>query len=103
VKQNEYPSLRWAGWFHTHPGYGVFLSSWDTSLFDLAFHWDHHVAYVIDPCRREEGVFVRGDGARVEGASCAVVVIEQAEQGVTQEADTGCTGLGRELPPRAPE
>jgi proteasome lid subunit RPN8/RPN11 len=96
VKQDEYPDLRWAGWFHSHPGYGVFLSGWDTSLFDLAFHWDHHVAYVIDPCHQEEGLFVRRNGVRVGGPSRAVVVIEQAEWSIVQAAgrERRCSGRG---------
>lgn len=52
---------RVVGWYHTHPGFGVFLSDRDTfihrSFFDLPFQ----LALVYDPRSREHGVFVWRD------------------------------------------
>jgi proteasome lid subunit RPN8/RPN11 len=53
------------GWYHTHPGFGVFLSEMDLfihrSFFDLPFQ----LAVVVDPVSGERGVFAWRDG-RVE-------------------------------------
>jgi proteasome lid subunit RPN8/RPN11 len=56
------------GWYHTHPGFGVFLSEMDLfihrSFFDLPFQ----LAVVVDPLAGERGVFAWHGGriARVE-------------------------------------
>lgn len=53
------------GWYHTHPGFGVFLSDMDLfihrSFFDIAWQ----IAIVIDPKADETGVFVWKDGSIV--------------------------------------
>lgn len=55
------------GWYHSHPGHGVFLSEQDMtivrSIYDL--HW--HVAWVMDPQRREESFFYGPTGRRLTG------------------------------------
>ena len=52
---------RVVGWYHTHPGFGVFLSDRDQfihkSFFDLPFQ----VAFVYDPKSREHGLFAWRD------------------------------------------
>ena len=49
------------GWYHTHPGFGIFLSDRDrfiqTSFFNLPFQ----IALVYDPKSREHGVFIWRD------------------------------------------
>jgi proteasome lid subunit RPN8/RPN11 len=41
--------FRIVGWFHTHPGYGIFLSSADQFIDENYFNEKYHVAVVIDP------------------------------------------------------
>jgi proteasome lid subunit RPN8/RPN11 len=57
-----YQGKQVVGWYHTHPGFGVFLSDRDTfiqrSFFDLPFQ----IALVYDPRSREHGVFAWRDG-----------------------------------------
>jgi proteasome lid subunit RPN8/RPN11 len=57
-----YQGKQVVGWYHTHPGFGVFLSDRDTfiqrSFFDLPFQ----IALVYDPKSREHGVFAWRDG-----------------------------------------
>lgn len=48
---------RMVGWYHTHPGFGVFLSSYDLFVHEHFFTEPWHIALVIDPIRRDEGVF----------------------------------------------
>ena len=66
VAAKRYPDLLVLGWYHTHPGYGVFLSEHDMFVQRSFFASEHHVAVVIDPQqvkRDQVGVFTwhRGD------------------------------------------
>jgi len=50
-KGNE--SLRVVGWWHSHPGYGCFLSTTDIHTQEFFFPESYQVALVIDPVRKE--------------------------------------------------
>jgi proteasome lid subunit RPN8/RPN11 len=54
------------GWYHTHPGYGVFLSGYDLFIHKNFYARDYHTAIVIDPYAeaptRDVGVFTWEDG-----------------------------------------
>ena len=54
----EYPDKRMLGWFHSHPGHTVFLSSYDKFIHENFFNRDFMVAYVFDPINKEEGFFL---------------------------------------------
>jgi len=45
------------GWFHSHPGYGCFLSPTDVHTQRSYFSEAFHLAYVVDPIRREHQFF----------------------------------------------
>lgn len=47
------------GWYHTHPGWGVFLSDMDVFICDHFFSHPDDVALVIDPTSGDTGLFVR--------------------------------------------
>jgi len=49
--------LQMVGWYHTHPGWGVFLSGMDMFICDNFFNKPLDVALVIDPCRDDRGFF----------------------------------------------
>ncbi|QDV77625.1 Mov34/MPN/PAD-1 family protein [Botrimarina mediterranea] len=50
------------GWYHSHPNFGVFLSDRDRFIHEHFFSGPGQVAYVIDPVRNEEGVFIWRNG-----------------------------------------
>lgn len=61
----ECPELAIVGWYHTHPGLGVFLSEPDQFIHRHFFAADHQIALVYDPGRFSWGVFYwAGDGLR---------------------------------------
>lgn len=45
------------GWYHTHPGFGIFLSGMDLFIHQNFFTQIWHVAYVLDPVARTSGFF----------------------------------------------
>jgi proteasome lid subunit RPN8/RPN11 len=53
------------GWYHTHPGFGVFLSEMDLFIQNNFFNEVWQIAYVDDPKGGDRGVFVWQDGAAV--------------------------------------
>jgi proteasome lid subunit RPN8/RPN11 len=57
VKDKEYPDHRIVGWYHSHPGFGVFLSDHDTFIHNNFFSSPGQVAWVFDPHSDEEGCF----------------------------------------------
>ncbi len=57
-EREEFPEeLEMVGWYHTHPGWGVFLSGMDTFICDNFFNRPLDVALVVDPCGQDRGVF----------------------------------------------
>lgn len=73
----RHPGKLVVGWYHTHPGYGVFLSAHDLFIHERFYGAEHHVAVVVEPVAHEVGVFVR-EGGRVAGPH-ALVVYEPEE------------------------
>jgi|APSaa5957512622_1039677.scaffolds.fasta_scaffold05372_2 proteasome lid subunit RPN8/RPN11 len=45
------------GWYHTHPSFGIFLSSRDLFIHEEYFKDPNHIALVIDPIRNDLGCF----------------------------------------------
>lgn len=45
------------GWYHTHPGFGIFLSGMDQFIHQNFFTQIWHVALVLDPQGRKSGFF----------------------------------------------
>lgn len=57
-ERDAFPAeLSMVGWYHTHPDWGVFLSGMDMFICDNFFNKKLDVAYVIDPCRGDRGMF----------------------------------------------
>lgn len=68
VKDRDYPDKKIVGWFHTHPGFGIFLSSFDTFIHQNFFNLPWQIAYVIDPLSGREGFYYWRNG-KIEKAS----------------------------------
>jgi proteasome lid subunit RPN8/RPN11 len=78
LMDRQYPDLRIVGWYHTHPGHGIFLSDMDIFLHESFFGLPWQCALVYDPQNGAEGVF----GAQHGKAECLHVLIE-ADEAVT--------------------
>jgi proteasome lid subunit RPN8/RPN11 len=57
IKDRDFPDDRIVGWYHSHPGFGVFLSDHDTFIHKNFFSSPQQVAWVYDPHSDEEGCF----------------------------------------------
>ena len=63
--ENEYAGLAVVGWYHSHPGHGIFLSGMDQNIVRSFYNSDWHVAHVIDPNQRIEGLFKGAAGTPI--------------------------------------
>lgn len=54
------------GWYHTHPGFGIFLSDMDLFIHENFFGEPWQLAYVYDPTSGEDGSFVWQRSAAVK-------------------------------------
>lgn len=68
IKDREFPEDKIVGWYHSHPGFGVFLSEHDLFIQENFFSSPGQIAWVYDPHTDEEGCFGWIDG-RVEKLS----------------------------------
>jgi proteasome lid subunit RPN8/RPN11 len=78
VLERDHPDDQIVGWYHSHPGFGIFLSEDDLFIHRNFFSGSSQIALVVDPLRGIEGVFGWDGGA------------------VSQwyERSTACPGLG---------
>lgn len=58
VLDRAFPEKRILGWYHTHPGFGIFLSPMDVFIHDNFFQAAEQLAFVYDPLQATEGLFV---------------------------------------------
>jgi proteasome lid subunit RPN8/RPN11 len=68
LMDTRHPEERIVGWYHTHPGFGIFLSEMDLFIQENFFGEPWQIAYVDDPKGGDCGAFVWGKGAAVRRA-----------------------------------
>lgn len=61
------------GWYHSHPGFGIFLSEYDTFIHTNFFSAPWHLAYVVDPLLDQSGLFGWEHGSIVRYRSWKIV------------------------------
>jgi len=64
-RQALHPELQLVGWYHTHPGWGIFLSEMDRFICDHFFAASEDVALVIDPRQQTRGWFQWQTGGKL--------------------------------------
>jgi proteasome lid subunit RPN8/RPN11 len=58
VMDRDYAEKKMVGWYHTHPGFGIFLSDMDVFICDNFFNLPWQSAFVYDPIGGDEGNFL---------------------------------------------
>ena len=58
----KYRGKSLVGWYHSHPGMGIFLSNYDVDIHKNRFANEWDVALVLDPVKHEGGFFAWIDG-----------------------------------------
>jgi proteasome lid subunit RPN8/RPN11 len=67
-RDRQYPEYDIVGWYHTHPGFGIFLSHHDLFIHQNFFAQALQVAYVVDPINQTRGFFQWRDGGLAQVA-----------------------------------
>lgn len=95
VKDDLYPEERIVGWYHSHPGFGVFLSEHDLFIQQNFFSSPGQVAWVYDPHTDEEGCFgwVSGDVHRLSALS----IVDKNGDGVERTPKPLHSALSEEI------
>jgi proteasome lid subunit RPN8/RPN11 len=62
----DYPGEEILGWYHSHPGFGIFLSEHDLFIHRNFFGRAEQIAIVVDPHAGSEGLFVWREGEVVK-------------------------------------
>ncbi len=62
TRDTDYSELRILGWFHSHAGWGVFMSELDVFIHRHFFPHPNMIAYVVDPTTGRDGFFNWQDG-----------------------------------------
>lgn len=60
-RDDRFAEMKLVGWFHTHPGWGVFMSELDVFIHTSFFNHPNHVSYVLDPTTGRDGFFAWQD------------------------------------------
>jgi proteasome lid subunit RPN8/RPN11 len=79
-KDQKFPGLAIVGWYHSHPGFSVFLSEYDLFIHKNFFSNLGQVAWVYDPHSDEEGCFVWSEGEIVRVPS---ILLKDGRAGMT--------------------
>ncbi len=61
-----HPGLLFAGWYHSHPGHGVFLSSQDKEIVRSIYDSSWQLSIVFDSISGKEGFFIGPEGIQIE-------------------------------------
>jgi proteasome lid subunit RPN8/RPN11 len=100
IKDKEFPDHKIVGWYHSHPGFGVFLSEHDLFIQQNFFSNPQQVAWVYDPHTDEEGCF-GWVGDKIEkltairvGYSQDIEVTGAGVNGYEEEGDSGLDSPG---------
>ncbi len=69
--ENDYPGQQIVGWYHTHPGFGLFLSEYDLFIHSSFFADERMVALVVDPLAGDAAWFGWDNGEIVKTSTFA--------------------------------
>jgi proteasome lid subunit RPN8/RPN11 len=107
VLESEFPAEEQiVGWYHSHPGFGIFLSGHDLFIHENFFNAPSQIAVVVDPHARLEGVFAWREGelgALFERPTPSGWLAANSVRGPEGTADAGSAGAAGTGPARAGE
>lgn len=59
--EKDFPNQKILGWYHSHPGHSVFLSTYDVFIQDNFFNLPYMTAFVYDPIINDRGFFYKDE------------------------------------------
>jgi proteasome lid subunit RPN8/RPN11 len=95
IKDQQYPDEKIVGWYHSHPGFGVFLSEHDLFIQENFFSSPQQIAWVYDPQTDEEGCF-GWVGGKTQKLSGMRFLYSQSVEGQSAEVESFQDGPSEE-------
>jgi len=96
ILEKDLPGKKILGWFHSHPGHTVFLSSYDIFIHENFFNMDYMVAYVFDPTIKDRGFFSWANKKVVKSGGYYVCkVLKSEDDFLTLNPDPGIMDIER--------
>jgi proteasome lid subunit RPN8/RPN11 len=91
IKDQQYPDEKIVGWYHSHPGFGVFLSEHDLFIQENFFSSPQQIAWVYDPQTDEEGCFgwVEGKTQKLSGIRFGYTQSAEGQSGEVESSQDG--------------
>ena len=80
IIDRDHPDESMVGWYHSHPGFGVFLSEYDLFIQKNFFSDPAMVALVIDPLKGDGGWFEWQDDQVVQSSSFDTPVVRSTRE-----------------------
>lgn len=66
IRERDFPENVIVGWYHSHPGHGIFLSATDLTTQRSCYNQIWQIAVVYDPLNQQIGFFYGADGKRID-------------------------------------
>jgi proteasome lid subunit RPN8/RPN11 len=98
VRERDYGDFAIVGWYHSHPGHGIFLSDQDLFIHKNFFSGESQIAYVVDPVAGQEGVFGWSNGEVVRWFRGATSRHPEPPRHVARPRDVERPDAGRSRP-----
>ncbi|MFP3903150.1 MAG: LysM peptidoglycan-binding domain-containing protein [Armatimonadota bacterium] len=101
IIDEEYPDLEIVGWYHSHPNFGIFLSSYDMFIHENFFSAPWQIAYVVDPVRDDRGCFVwrKGEIVKLQYEGTYEITHDSGSEKAVHEGTTEAFTAASETPP----
>lgn len=87
---SRYPELEVIGWYHTHPGFGVFASEADRDVHSALASLECEVLFIIDPIKNQASFFYLRNGEMLQ---CPGYFVFDASQGPSDASHIQEDGL----------
>lgn len=97
--ETDYPGQAIVGWYHSHPGFGVFLSEYDVFIQENFFGSPGQVALVVDPLAGSYG-FLTASGGEAKEVLTADTNAKALAKAGADKVDVAATPGQSDLPQR---
>ena len=91
VLDNTGGKVRKVGWYHTHPGHGIFMSGTDLNNQERFYSAPWNIAMVVDPRHDEFGVFYGPDAIPLSETSLRIISDDEAARAGSDAYQSWCT------------
>lgn len=91
----DHPGEEILGWYHSHPGFGIFLSEHDLFIHRNFFGRAEQIAIVVDPYAGSEGLFVWRQGEVVKAGEEPTMRPGERPQGIERALSEEPSGPSR--------